>query len=280
MLLVEGQFDLVLSHQSGLPYTVALSGTALTPEHLTLLGRLSKRLVLALDADAAGLRSGLKSALMAIAAGFDVKVPTFPEGKDPADVARENPELLKAAIRTSKTAVEFFMDALRPQARDARSYQKIVELHVLPLVAAVGSAIEQEHFIRIIASKLGVPETAVRAEVAKKPALAIEASPDVHGAQGQLASTPLSGLPPMEKKASMLLHRFGKDSEEGRRLLSLLGEERIQKIEQATAEAAEALRFRFEAEVGEHSSEATIAADMLQDIEREVGRERFKMKFL
>jgi DNA primase len=65
ILLVEGQFDLVLAHQSGLPFAVALSGTALTPEHLSLLSRLSKRLVLALDADAAGLRSGLKSALMA-----------------------------------------------------------------------------------------------------------------------------------------------------------------------------------------------------------------------
>ncbi len=83
ILLVEGQFDLVLAHQSGLPFTVALSGTALTPEHLSLLGRLSKRLVLALDADAAGIRAGLRSAQMALAAGFDVKVPTFPAEKDP-----------------------------------------------------------------------------------------------------------------------------------------------------------------------------------------------------
>jgi DNA primase len=54
ILLVEGQFDLILAHQSGLPFAVALSGTALTPEHLSILGRLSKRLVLALDADQAG----------------------------------------------------------------------------------------------------------------------------------------------------------------------------------------------------------------------------------
>ncbi len=66
ILLVEGQFDLVLCHQSGLPFTVALSGTALTPEHLSLLGRLSKRLVLALDADSAGIRAGLRSAQMAL----------------------------------------------------------------------------------------------------------------------------------------------------------------------------------------------------------------------
>ena len=61
VLLVEGQFDLILAHQSGIPYTVALSGTALTPEHLSLLSRLSKRLVLALDGDPAGLGLVLKA---------------------------------------------------------------------------------------------------------------------------------------------------------------------------------------------------------------------------
>lgn len=278
ILLVEGQFDLVLSHQSGLPFAVALSGTALTPEHLSLLGRLSKRLVLALDADAAGIRSGLKSALMAIEAGFDVKVPTFPQGADPADVARENPELLKAAIRTSVTAVEFFVEALKPQARDARSYHKLVEAQVLPLVAAVPSAIEREHFIRIIAGKLGVAEEAVRAEVAKRPKPSD--SPDLHQAEGQLVSDPLASLTPVERKAAMLIFRFGADSETGSKVEGLLGRERVDSLLARLESAAEALRFRFDAEVGEHAGEQEIAADMLAGIEREVGKERFKMRFL
>jgi DNA primase len=278
ILLVEGQFDLVLCHQSGLPFAVALSGTALTPEHLSLLGRLSKRLILALDADQAGIRSGLKSALMAIHAGFDVKVPAFPKGADPADVARENPELLKAAIRTSVTAVEFFMEALRPGVRDARAYQRAVEAQVLPLVAAVHSAIEREHFIGLVAQKLGVPETAVRAEVAKRPSLGD--SSDLHQAEGQLTQDPLAALSPLERKAAMLLFRFGKDSAVGQKVAALLGEERTGGLLSEHEPLAEAMRFRFDAEVGEHASEETIAADMLSGIEREVGRERFKMKFL
>ena len=274
ILLVEGQFDLILSHQSGLPFAVALSGTALTPEHLSLLGRLSKRLVLALDADEAGVRSGLKSAHMALAAGFDVKVPAFPQGADPADVARENPELLKAAVRTSKTAVEFFMDALRPNARDARAYTKLVETHVLPLVAAVGSTIEQEQFVRLVAPKLGVSEAAVRAEVAKRPVPPTEeTSPDIHQKSAE------STLTPLQKKAGMLMSRFGRASDVGARLVELLGAERIADIEAATAGLAEELRFRFDGEVGEHSEEV-IASDMFAEIEKGVERERFKMKFL
>jgi len=272
ILLVEGQFDLILSHQSGLPFAVALSGTALTVEHLSILGKLSKRLVLALDADDAGLRSGLKSAHMALVAGFDVKVPVFPEGKDPADIARENPELLKAAIRTSKTSVEFFLDALRPGARDARAYAKTVEAAVLPLIAAVHSSIEQDQYIWLVAARLGVSEAAVRAEVAKKPAIPADAgSPDIQQNNAEIMLTP------MEKKAGMLL--FGHSASKAK-LEELLGAEYLGELESKLLPHAEDMRFRFDAEVGGHSSEEQITADMLGDIERSIAKERFKMKFL
>lgn len=272
ILLVEGQFDLILAHQSNLPFAVALSGTALTPEHLSILGRLSKRLVLALDADAAGLRSGLKSAFMALQAGFDVKVPTFGAGQDPADVARQNPELLKAAVRTSKTAVEFFLDALRPGARDSRAYAKLVEAQVLPLVAAVESNIEQEQFIRLVASRLGVSESAVRTEVAKRPAPpAEEPSPEVQQTGAQLS------LSALEKKVGMLL--FGRSSAKDK-LIELFGAEVLADLAAKLEPEAEELRFRFDAEVGEHTSEETIERDLLSDIERQVQKERFKMKFI
>ena len=272
ILLVEGQFDLILAHQSGMPFAVALSGTALTPDHLSILGKLSKRLVLALDADQAGMRSGLKSAHMALVAGFDVKVPVFPDGKDPADIARENPELLKAAVRTSKTAVEFFLDALRTAARDARAYAKLVEAQILPLIAAVHSSIEQDQYVRLVASRLGVSESAVRAEVAKKPAISADAgSPDIQQNNAEIMLTP------MEKKAGMLL--FGHAASKAK-LEELLGAEYLGELESRLMPHAEDMRFRFDAEVGEHSSEEQITADMLGDIERAVAKERFKMKFL
>lgn len=272
ILLVEGQFDLVLSHQSGLPFAVALSGTALTPEHLSLLGRLSKRLVLALDADQAGIRAGLKSALMAIQAGFDVKVPTFPEGKDPADIARENPEFLKAAIRTSATAIEFFMAALREGARDARAYQKAVEAQVLPLVAAIHSSIEREHFIRLIAQKLGVPDTAVRAEVAKRPGLP---SQELQPLEAQSAQAPLSDLPPMEKKAGMLLFSIP-DSEP--RMRQALGEAYVDELKAKLSVHAEELRHFFDREVHEDTTPERVADDILLQLVD--AQKRAKMKLL
>ena len=275
ILLVEGQFDLILAHQSGLPFTVALSGTALTPEHLSLLGRLSKRLVLALDADSAGVRSGLRSALMALRASFEVKVPTFPPGQDPADVAKQNPELLKAAVRTSKTAVEFFLDALRPGTRDERAYQRLVEAHVLPLISAMESKIEQSHFIRIVALRLRMPEEVVRAEVNRHPVLT-----ELDSSEVKLEETGERSLTPLEKKIGMLMFYFPLGSRPRRQLVEVVGEQKVEELEQVLIPQAEALRFRFEAELGEHTSEETVADDMLRDISAAVEKERFKMKFL
>ena len=251
VLLVEGQFDLIMSHQSGLPFAVAISGTALTPEHLSLLGRLTKRLILALDADAAGVRSGLRSAQMALQVGFDVKVPTFPHGKDPADVAKDDPEALKQAIRSSKTAVEFFLEALRSGIKDERAYKKGVEAQILPLIAAMPSKIEQEHFVRMVANKISVSETAVREEVAKRKVLPLEIEEGGVAAPAG-AATPID-LDPIEKKAAMLICNFAPDSPQVVQLVALLGEEKVTALRIQLAPEAEVWRFKFEAELAEHS---------------------------
>jgi DNA primase len=274
ILLVEGQFDVIMSHQSGYPIAVALSGTALTQEHLSLMGRFTKNLILALDADEAGVRAGLKSALMALKAGFDVKIPTFTQGKDPADVAKENAELLKAAIRTSKPAVEFFLDAMRQGARDERAYKKAVETNVIPLIAAIESRIDQAHFISLVAQRLSVPDSAVAAEVLKHTPEGENASPQLQTKSEEF------DLSAMEKKVAMLLFFFGHGSEVGARLKQVWGEEKLQELEKRVGPEAEHLRFLFEKELGEHTTEAVIAEEMLAAITATVEKSRFKMKFL
>ncbi len=277
-LLVEGQFDVVLSHQAGLRFAVALSGTAQTPEHLSLLGRMSKRLVLALDADAAGLRSGQRSALMALAAGFDVKIPKLEGGKDPADLVLKDPEILKKAVRESVPAVEFFLEALRPSARDERGYKKIVEAQVLPLVAAIPSKIDQAHFVHLIAGRLHVPEDAVRAEVAKVR-LAAPYGAAVGAAGSPPAPAAVSGeeaLSSFEKKAGMILFRFEEGSPVQDRLKEILGDERYADLERRLAPHAEVLRFKFDAEVGDHADEAVVAQDLLRSLELSVLDERIR----
>ena len=169
-IVVEGQMDLVMSHQGGFPNTVALSGTALTEAQVTLLQRLSGNVVLALDPDGAGVASAGRSALLALTMDMDVKIAALPPGKDPADLARTDPESWRATIRSAKHVVDFFLDNVRSRNLDQRSLTLAVRNTVLPYVARIVNHMDQAHFIARVASAVGLPEDAVRAEVAKVPA--------------------------------------------------------------------------------------------------------------
>ena len=83
-ILVEGQMDMLMSQQVGFTNTVAVSGTALTLQHLEMLRRLSERVVMSFDPDGAGVRAALRGAEMAIGLGMEVRVAELPKGEDPA----------------------------------------------------------------------------------------------------------------------------------------------------------------------------------------------------
>ncbi len=165
-VLVEGQMDLLASHKAGYSNTVAISGTALTHEHIVLISRMSKRLVLALDADEAGLASAAKSAKIALAEGFDVKVVSIPGGMDPADIIKDKGDKgWKKIVRSSKHIVEFLLDLYRKSSNDDRAYKLKVEKDVLPYINLISSAIDREHFIKIVSAYTGSSEEAIASMV-------------------------------------------------------------------------------------------------------------------
>ncbi|MBL0313280.1 MAG: DNA primase [Holophagaceae bacterium] len=82
-VVVEGYFDVLQLHQQGIHSAVAPMGTALTEDHLRMISRFTKRLVLCFDGDAAGRRAFEKSLRLALPQGFDVRLLELPEGEDP-----------------------------------------------------------------------------------------------------------------------------------------------------------------------------------------------------
>ena len=90
--LVEGYTDVIQFHQSGIENVVASSGTALTPDQIRLINRLTKNITVLFDGDAAGLRASLRGIDLILEQGMNVKVCTFPEGQDPDSYARANSE--------------------------------------------------------------------------------------------------------------------------------------------------------------------------------------------
>ena len=171
-LLVEGQIDVILAHQAGFENAVALSGTALSDKHLSLMKRFSENLMLVLDADRAGLAATARSAALALRAGLRVKAARLPLGKDPADLISEDAKEFAKRVTAAKPIVEFFIAELAQTERDPHRLLRSVEETVLPLIIAIGSPMEREHFIQATARALGLSGEAVRESlkrVAKHP---------------------------------------------------------------------------------------------------------------
>ncbi len=157
-ILVEGQFDVVMSHQAGVENTVAVSGTALSAQHIALISRLAGKLVMAFDADEAGLAALGRSVDLALSAGLDVTVAPLPAGQDPADLAKANPTHWKNIVESSKHIIDFYLDLLSVKHQDIRQLRLEVEKKVLPYVKSVQSKIDQAHFISQVARVLKMEE--------------------------------------------------------------------------------------------------------------------------
>jgi DNA primase len=168
-ILVEGQMDLLASHQAGWANTLAVSGTAFTQEHASLIKRVTDNMVLALDADEAGIKAAGKAARAALQGGLNVKVAKLPSGLDPADLILKDPEEWRAAIRDSKDIITFLLDVLEEHAKQPDRFRRNVEAVVLPFISDVQSPIEREQYLQMIAKRLGVSVEAVTDAYKKVP---------------------------------------------------------------------------------------------------------------
>lgn len=164
-LIVEGQFDVVMSHQAGYTNAVAVSGTALTLHHVQQLERLSTRVVLALDADRAGIAAMKRAADLMLRRGLDVKVAELPDGKDPADLILEGKEKFKTAVGKAVHIIEFLLHVLTRTVSDTRTLKLKAREEILPFILLLPNRIDQEHFIGVVAESIGTTTDAVRFEI-------------------------------------------------------------------------------------------------------------------
>jgi len=94
-IIVEGYMDVIMLHQAGYNTAIATLGTALTPEHLPQLQKLSTKILLSYDSDNAGINAALKASKLLFRSFFEGGVILFPQGLDPADVVRNGDDLNK-----------------------------------------------------------------------------------------------------------------------------------------------------------------------------------------
>ncbi len=118
--LVEGYTDVIQMHQAGIENVVASSGTALTPDQIRLINRLTKNITVLFDGDAAGLRASVRGIDLILEEGMNVKVCTFPDGEDPDSFAKKNSyeDLVSHLENNAKDFIQFKASLLMVEANN------------------------------------------------------------------------------------------------------------------------------------------------------------------
>jgi len=165
-ILMEGYMDAIMSSQQGFENVAATSGTALTPFQLRILKRYSDNLYTAFDMDLAGDSATKRGINLAQAQGFNIKIITMPESKDPADIAKQGK--FKQFIEKAKTIHDFYFDnTLSKFDKNTIEGKREISKILLPVIKRISNKIEQNVWIKDLANVLSVREEDVLEELSK-----------------------------------------------------------------------------------------------------------------
>lgn len=160
VLLVEGYFDCIACHKAGVKNVVAVSGTALTAEHVRILHRYADEVVLCLDQDRAGELAAARAFGLLAEAGLNILSITLP-AKDPDELIQKDPTLFTNILTTSPTPyILSVIDKLheREDLRSPTGKRAIAET-LFPLLAALPSSVELRSSLEQAASAFGMVES-------------------------------------------------------------------------------------------------------------------------
>jgi len=162
VVLVEGNLDVIASHQAKVSQVVATAGTAMTEQHLKALKRFTGDLRLAYDADKAGQSATERAIPIASKVGVDLSMVTISSGKDPDELIKQDVKIWEQAITKHQNALDWIIDRYKQQldlnsAAGKRQFSDVT----LAVVQQLPDAVEREHFMGRIAGIIGVTTDAL-----------------------------------------------------------------------------------------------------------------------
>ncbi len=152
-IVVEGYTDVIACHQAGFENVVATLGTSLTEEHVQTLARLASVVLLAFDADSAGLKAASRAAQIFEAQEVEVRVLDLPEGEDPDSLLRSGKRLVfENAIENALPLTEYRIKRLIRKGPAETDRDRVALFRkALPILAAVPSVLEREQYVKMLA---------------------------------------------------------------------------------------------------------------------------------
>lgn len=167
-VIVEGNLDVVSSHQAGVKNVVATAGTAMTLQHLKALSRLAGRIRLAFDGDRAGVSATERAINLAQEIGVELEVVSLPDDvKDPDELIQKDAALWQAAVERAQPAVDWVI-ARHAEMEDLATAEgkRGFSTTALRIVRGLKDPVEQEHYLAVISKKTGASITALKAKLA------------------------------------------------------------------------------------------------------------------
>jgi len=159
--LVEGYTDVIQMFQLGIENIVSSSGTALTPEQIRLIRRLTSNIVVLFDGDQAGLRAAIRGIDLILEQGMNVRVCSFPEGEDPDSFAKSHSreEIIKYLKESARDFIQFKTDLLLKESGNDPVKKANTVRDIVKSISKIPDAIQQEIYLKQCASSMEVSET-------------------------------------------------------------------------------------------------------------------------
>ena len=167
--LVEGYTDVIQLHQAGIENVVASSGTALTPDQIRLINRLTKNITVLFDGDAAGLRASIRGIDLILEEGMNVKVCTFPDGDDPDSFARKNSydDLVSYLENNAKDFIQFKASLLMNEANNDPIKKADLIRDMVVSISKIPDRIKREVYIQECARIMDISEQVLQNTLAQ-----------------------------------------------------------------------------------------------------------------
>ena len=167
-IIMEGYMDVIMAHQGGVTNAVASMGTAITETQVNILKKLSKNLVLSLDADAAGEEAMLRTVGYENILKAEMRVVVLPEGKDPDDVIKEDINTWNNLVDKAVPLIDFLFEktTVKLDLNTARDKSQAVE-KLLPVLAAIDEPVRQAHYLQKLAATVKVDMNTIKASLSR-----------------------------------------------------------------------------------------------------------------
>ncbi|NDC21902.1 DNA primase [bacterium] len=177
VVIVEGNLDVIASHQAGVKQVVATAGTALTEPLLKTLSRFTGDIRLSFDADRAGLAATERAIPIASKVKVSLSIVEIPEGKDPDELIKKDPKLWVNAIDSQKYALDWLISLYEKQLDlDSAVGKKQYSDVLLPVIRSLGDAVEKDHYLKLISKKINISQDALNEKLSKTQSMTMPVS--------------------------------------------------------------------------------------------------------